>query len=79
MLRVEEWLTTQARCLEPRGHPLSGREEVSIDDLKDQFLVIGNQPNVGADLLREYPAWWRPARPGAPFSLPTDEDARPRC
>lgn len=51
VLRVEEWLTTQARCLVPRGHPLSGRDAVSIDDLRDQFLVIGNQPNVGADPL----------------------------
>lgn len=51
VLRVEEWLTTQARCLVPRQHPLSGRDEVSITDLRDQFLVIGNQPNVGADPL----------------------------
>lgn len=51
VLRVEEWLTTQARCLVPRGHPLSEREEIAVSDLRDQFLVIGNQPNVGADPL----------------------------
>ena len=51
VLRVEEWLTTHARCLVPRGHALSGLDEVTIADLKDQYLVISNQPNVGADPL----------------------------
>ncbi|RTR05213.1 LysR family transcriptional regulator [Halomonas nitroreducens] len=51
VLRVEEWLTTQARCLVPRGHALSRQARVTVDDLKDEFLVIGNQPNVGADPL----------------------------
>ncbi|APE31839.1 transcriptional regulator [Halomonas aestuarii] len=51
VLRVEEWLTTHARCLVPRGHPLSGLEELTIADLKNQYLVISNQPNVGADPL----------------------------
>ncbi|SHF04964.1 DNA-binding transcriptional regulator, LysR family [Modicisalibacter ilicicola DSM 19980] len=51
VLRIEEWLTTQARCLVPRDHPLSGRAQVCINDLQDQFLVISNQPNVGADPL----------------------------
>ncbi|MDW7745003.1 LysR family transcriptional regulator [Halomonas sp.] len=51
MLRVEEWLTTQARCLIPKGHPLESRTTVTIGDLKDEYLVISNQPNVGADPL----------------------------
>jgi len=51
ILRVEEWLTTQAMCLLPKGHPLSQQESVDVTDLKDQFLVISNQPNVGADPL----------------------------
>lgn len=51
VLRVEEWLTTHARCLVPRGHALSSLDEVTIADLKDQYLVISNQPNVGADPL----------------------------
>lgn len=51
MLRVEEWLTTQACCLVPSGHPLSEKSRVTIGDLKDQYLVISNQPNVGADPL----------------------------
>ncbi|ATJ83281.1 LysR family transcriptional regulator [Halomonas beimenensis] len=51
VLRVEEWLTTQARCLVPRGHGLSRQPRVTIGDLKDEFLVISNQPNVGADPL----------------------------
>ncbi|CAM3460085.1 LysR family transcriptional regulator [Halomonas lysinitropha] len=50
-LRVEEWLTTHARCLVPRGHPLATRTAVNIGDLEDQYLVISNQPNVGADPL----------------------------
>ncbi|MCL7940737.1 LysR family transcriptional regulator [Halomonas sp. ATCH28] len=51
VLRVEEWLTTQARCLIPKGHPLASRTAVSVGDLEDQYLVISNQPNVGADPL----------------------------
>lgn len=51
ILRIEEWLTTQAVCLLPSGHPLSERPQVTIDDLKDEYLVISNQPNVGADPL----------------------------
>ena len=51
ILEVEEWLTTQACCLVPREHPLSRQAEVNIEDLKDQFLVVSNQPNVGADPL----------------------------
>lgn len=50
-LQVEEWLTTQARCLVPRQHPLSRQPKVHVQDLQDQFLVISNQPNVGADPL----------------------------
>lgn len=51
LLRIEEWLTTHALCLVPSGHPLANREEVTIADLQDQYLVISNQPNVGADPL----------------------------
>ncbi|MBB3183075.1 DNA-binding transcriptional LysR family regulator [Halomonas fontilapidosi] len=51
VLRVEAWLTTQARCLVPGSHPLAARSAVTIEDLKDQYLVISNQPNVGADPL----------------------------
>ncbi|MCK2183602.1 LysR family transcriptional regulator [Halomonas getboli] len=51
VLRVEEWLTTHARCLVPKSHALATRREVTIDDLRDEYLVIGNQPNVGADPL----------------------------
>lgn len=51
ILRIEEWLTTQACCLMPSGHALSKKSQVTIGDLKDQYLVISNQPNVGADPL----------------------------
>ncbi|SFH28926.1 LysR family transcriptional regulator [Modicisalibacter xianhensis] len=51
ILRIEEWLTTHALCLVPQGHPLSDLPEVTVADLKDQYLVISNQPNVGADPL----------------------------
>ncbi|MGO2133150.1 MAG: LysR family transcriptional regulator [Halomonas sp.] len=51
MLRIEEWLTTQARCLLPIGHRLSEQDEIIIHDLKDEHLVISNQPNIGADPL----------------------------
>lgn len=51
MLRVEEWLTTQARCLLPVEHPLCQKTEVTIDDLGEENLVISNQPNVRADPL----------------------------
>ncbi len=38
MLRIEEWLTTHALCLVPQGHPLSELEEVTVEDLKDQYF-----------------------------------------
>jgi len=51
LLRIEEWLTTRAQCLLPADHSLAGKEEITIADLRDQYLVISNQPNVGADPL----------------------------
>ncbi|WP_455385821.1 LysR family transcriptional regulator [Acidihalobacter prosperus] len=51
MLRIEPWITTRAVCLVPTAHPLSKRAVIEIQDLNGQFLVIGNQPNIGADPL----------------------------
>jgi len=51
LLRIEEWLTTEARCLVPANHPLAERAEVTVEDLQNEYLVISNQPNVGADPL----------------------------
>lgn len=51
MLRVEAWLNTQAMCLLPTDHPLARKSIIEVRDLADQYLVISNQPNVGADPL----------------------------
>ncbi|WP_027967062.1 LysR family transcriptional regulator [Halomonas halocynthiae] len=51
MLRIEEWLTTPARCLLPSGHPLSKKSQVTIEDLKNEHLVISHQSHVGANPL----------------------------
>lgn len=50
-LEVEGWLSTQAICLVPTNHALAGQTEIRVQDLKDQYLVISNQPNIGADPL----------------------------
>lgn len=51
MLSIEAWITTRAVCLIPAGHPLADRSGIEVQDLSGQFLVIGNQPNIGADPL----------------------------
>lgn len=51
MLRIEPWIRTRAVCLTPAAHPLAERTEIEVQDLNGQFLVIGNQPNIGADPL----------------------------
>lgn len=51
VLTVEAWLSTEAICLVPADHPLAGQSEIGVQDLRDQYLVISNQPNVGADPL----------------------------
>ncbi len=51
VLEIEAWLSTEAMCLVPADHPLADQSEISVQDLKDQYLVISNQPNVGADPL----------------------------
>jgi DNA-binding transcriptional LysR family regulator len=51
MLRIEPWIRTRAVCLAPATHPLSKRAGIEVQDLNGQFLVIGNQPNIGADPL----------------------------
>ncbi|MCG6657272.1 LysR family transcriptional regulator [Halomonas campisalis] len=53
LLRVEPWLTTQAVCLLPAGHALAERERIEVQDLRDQHLVISNQPSLGTNPLLE--------------------------
>ena len=51
LLQVEPWLTTQAVCLLPQGHALTKRQRVDVEDLRDQHLVISNQPSLGTNPL----------------------------
>lgn len=51
VLEIEAWLSTEAMCLVPADHPLASQPEIQVQDLKDQYLVISNQPNVGTDPL----------------------------
>ncbi|PMR72279.1 LysR family transcriptional regulator [Billgrantia endophytica] len=53
LLQVESWLTTRALCLLPAGHPLSQREVIDVADLRDQHLVISNQPSISTNPLLE--------------------------
>ena len=50
-LVMDELISTEAVCLLPKDHPLARAETISAVDLKDQHLVIPNQPNLAADQL----------------------------
>lgn len=56
VLRVEPWFTTQAVCLVPQDHPLAARKSVDVQDLRDQHLVISNQPSLSTNPLLEMTA-----------------------
>ncbi|MCE8020133.1 LysR family transcriptional regulator [Halomonas sp. MCCC 1A11036] len=53
VLRVEPWFTTEAVCLVPQGHGLAALERIDVQDLRDQHLVISNQPSISANPLLE--------------------------
>ncbi|MCE9683499.1 LysR family transcriptional regulator [Halomonas alkalisoli] len=53
VLRVDPWFTTEAVCLVPERHPLAARERVEVQDLRDQHLVISNQPSISTNPLLE--------------------------
>ena len=53
VLEVEPWLTTEAVCLLPAAHPLAGKARIDIEDLRDQHLVISNQPSISTNPLLE--------------------------
>ncbi|MDX5377483.1 MAG: LysR family transcriptional regulator [Halomonas sp.] len=53
VLRVEPWFTTEALCLMPREHPLAAQRRVEVHDLRDQHLVISNQPSISTNPLLE--------------------------
>ena len=55
-LHTETLLTTQAVCLLPESHPLAAQEVVDIKDLRDQHLVISNQPSISTNPLLELAA-----------------------
>lgn len=50
-LTVDELFAVEAVCLIPAGHPLADAEYIEVADLKNQHLVIPNQPNLAADQL----------------------------
>ncbi len=50
-LMVEELCKVEAVCLLPINHPLAAKSSISIEDFRDQHLVIPNQPNLAADQL----------------------------
>ncbi|MGY4878427.1 LysR family transcriptional regulator [Vreelandella aquamarina] len=52
-LYSETLLTTEAVCLVPETHPLSERQVVDVSDLRDQHLVISNQPSISTNPLLE--------------------------
>lgn len=52
-LLSETLLATEAVCLVPENHPLSERMMVDISDLRDQHLVISNQPSISTNPLLE--------------------------
>ncbi|MCE8032418.1 MAG: LysR family transcriptional regulator [Halomonas sp.] len=53
VLRVEPWFTTEAVCLVPQGHDLAALERIDVQDLRDQHLVISNQPSISTNPLLE--------------------------
>ena len=48
-LIIEELFTVEAVCMIPANHPLAAADHIEITDLKNQHLVIPNQPNLAAD------------------------------
>ncbi|PRY72026.1 LysR family transcriptional regulator [Halomonas ventosae] len=53
VLEVEPWFTTEAVCLMPATHPLSAKARIGVEDLRDQHLVISNQPSISTNPLLE--------------------------
>ncbi|MFO8045338.1 MAG: LysR family transcriptional regulator [Halomonas sp.] len=53
VLKVEPWFTTEAVCLLPTAHPLADKTRIDIEDLRDQHLVISNQPSIRTNPLLE--------------------------
>ncbi|MGR4068904.1 LysR family transcriptional regulator [Billgrantia sp. C5P2] len=53
VLRVEPWFTSEALCLMPQAHPLATQECIDVQDLRDQHLVISNQPSISTNPLLE--------------------------
>lgn len=53
VLEVEPWFTTEAVCLMPAANPLSAKARIGVEDLRDQHLVISNQPSISTNPLLE--------------------------
>ncbi|MFO7648000.1 LysR family transcriptional regulator [Halomonas campaniensis] len=53
VLEVEPWFTTEAVCLLPAAHPLADKARIGVEDLRDQHLVISNQPSISTNPLLE--------------------------
>ena len=52
-LYSETLLTTEAVCLVPETHLLAKRQVVDVKELRDQHLVISNQPSISTNPLLE--------------------------
>lgn len=52
-LYSETLLTTEAVCLVPETHLLAQRQVVDVKELRDQHLVISNQPSISTNPLLE--------------------------
>lgn len=52
-LLAETLLTTDAMCLVPETNPLSEHQVVTVKELRDQHLVISNQPSINTNPLLE--------------------------
>ncbi|NWN82381.1 MAG: LysR family transcriptional regulator [Halomonas sp.] len=52
-IRIDPWFETEAVCLLPTSHSLARLPSIDVGDLRDQHLVVSNQPSVRANPLLE--------------------------
>lgn len=50
-LITHELFSVEAVCLVPIEHPLADQDHITLNNLKNQHLVIPNQPNLAADAI----------------------------
>ena len=50
-LVIDKLFETEAICLLPKNHPLSGNDVIHLEQLAGNHLVVPNQPNIAADQL----------------------------